>query len=103
MLLDKKIFLAVLKADDGEVIDYKFGLVGAKQWIVYGTYWDFYDRKNKVDICLFRNEEMVVHPCTVGNEEVLVHNFVLDTHEYLDEKLLFEKRIEKETPLLKQT
>ena len=100
VLLDKNLFLAVLKADDGEVIDCKFGLVGAKQWMVYGPYWDFYDRKNRGDICPFRNGKTVVHPCTVGNGEVLVHNFVVDTHEYLDEKLLFENHIEKETPFL---
>ena len=98
-LADKNLFQAVIVSNESEeVARLTFGLGGARQWQVYGPYWDMWD-KTKNEICPYQNDEVCCNPSAVGYNDYYNHHIRPD-HQYLDEAVLLEKDIPEELPLL---
>ena len=99
-LPDKNLFCAKLipkgKGPE-EITRLTFGLGGARQWLVYGPYWDMWD-KTKNDVCPYRNEKIICNPPAIGYMDHYNHHVRLD-HPYLDEGRLLKGEIPEELPL----
>ncbi len=94
---DKNLFQAALKTTFGQVIaEYTFGLGGARQWQVYGPYWDMWD-KDKYAICPYQNDELKCNPANIGVSDYFNQHVRLE-HPYLDEKRLIQADIPAELP-----
>ena len=101
-LRDKNLIRVRLQGE-GQEAALTVGLVGARPWLVYGPYFDIYDRE-KFDKNPYRNEEIISHPNNVpGNFEVMVHNFVYQDRAYLDEEALLKGELPEERPYLVYT
>jgi len=97
-LPDKNLFLAKLIAKDSkEIARSTFGLGGARQWLVYGPYWDMWD-KTKNEICPYRNDKVKCNPAAIGYNDYYNQHVRAD-YPYLDESRLFQEDIPEELPL----
>lgn len=75
-----------------------FGLAGARQWKVYGPYWDVYDT-TQFDECPFHNDRVVVNPAFIpGCDRAGAHTYVQLERPYLDEAALLRAEIPGEDP-----
>ncbi|MHB1456354.1 MAG: ADP-ribosylglycohydrolase family protein [Armatimonadota bacterium] len=100
LIKDKNLFEAQWKSADGCTTSHTFGLVGCRQWAVYGPYWDAYDT-TKFDVNPYRNDEKICHPIYVeGCQDMLVHQHVRLDRAYLDEAALLTGAISSEEPFI---
>ena len=98
-LPDKNIFHArIIDLDGAEIIRSDFGLGGARQWLVYGPYWDMWD-KNKNEVCPYQNDTIICNPGIVGYWSDFFNQYVRLNHAYLDENRLLREEIADELPL----
>jgi hypothetical protein len=98
-LTDKNLF-EVRWVQDGKVRARRiFGLGGARQWQVYGPYWDMWDR-NQHPICPYRNDQIICHPVHAGHGADSYNQYALLDHAYLDESRLLKEDIPEEMPML---
>ena len=94
---DKNLFVAVLtRSDHQNALEYTFGLGGARQWQVYGPYWDMWD-KDKYAVCPYQCEELKCNPANVGYLDYF-NQHLRFSHEYLDENRLLTEDIPSELP-----
>lgn len=96
---DKNTLDVVWTPTRGRAVKHTCGLAGAKQWRVYGPYYDIYDT-TKLDECPFRNEKVNANPHAVGYGPAGCHFFVRLEKEYLDEKTLLKQDIPAESPFV---
>ncbi|MFA6569209.1 MAG: hypothetical protein WCS96_13435, partial [Victivallales bacterium] len=97
-LPDKNLFSAeVMPQRQEAVTELTFGLGGTRQWLVYGPYWDMWD-KTKNEICPYRNEKTKTNPANIGYLDYYNHHVRFDTP-YLDESRLVREDIPEELPL----
>ena len=102
-LNDKNLFTAKLISEEGSIVcEHIFGLEGARQWQVYGPYWDMWD-KEKHEICPFQNDDIKCNPSAIpGCLDFFNHHVRLE-HPYLDEEKLLHEDIPAELPFSIET
>ncbi len=99
VIWDKNLVHARLETREGTT-GYTFGLVGSREWLVYGPYWDAWDRDRFGDVCPYRNTDYVDHPIRVpGCHDVLFHQFARMQTAYLDEQRLLTHDLPDEYPM----
>ncbi len=97
---DRNLVSASWRVDGAPALEHVFGLAGARQWLVYGPYWDIYDTK-KDEYCLFRHDGFACHPGqTEGGFYSCFHNHVRLDRPYLDEERLLVEDLPDECPML---
>lgn len=97
-LADKNLFEAHWVEDGNVRAQRIFGLGGARQWQVYGPYWDMWDR-NQHPICPYRNDQIICHPGHAGHGGDSYNQHALLDHAYLDESRLLKEDIPEEMPM----
>ena len=96
---DKNLFKAVFSTDCSNVAERVFGLGGARQWLVYGPYWNMWDRNKYGDECPYANPRCNCHPGRVGCVgDSYLHYQNID-FAYLDENALADHDLPEETPM----
>ena len=100
-LRDHYLFHASLISGDGTLTaERTFGLDGADVWLVYGPYWDMWD-KNTYAACPYQNEQLTCNP---GNLPKFCgdafNTHVRTNHPYLDENRLLKEDIPEEQPFM---
>ena len=99
-LPDKNLFTADLLDASGNVVATRiFGLGGARQWQVYGPYWDMWDKTKNV-ICPYNNPQNVSGPFMVNLTGDCYNHYVRPGHAYLDEARLLTTDLPNEVPLI---
>lgn len=98
MLPDKNLFLAILIADGQEIARRQFGLGGARQWQVYGPYWEMWDAERN-PICPYYNDEGKRPPFMVGLTGDCYNHYVRLDEPYLDEATLLNQDLPDEVPM----
>jgi len=93
ILWDKNLFTLVWNDDNDNLIEYIFGLGGARIWRMYGPYFDMWDTL-KNERCPYNNNGAFSFP---QNGDSWNHYVRLDK-EYLNEKLLLKEDILEELP-----
>jgi ADP-ribosylglycohydrolase len=94
---DKNLFVATLTGGGKQkVLEYTFGLGGARQWQVYGPYWDMWN-KDKYEVCPYQCEELKCNPANIGYQDYFNQHLRFD-HHYLDESRLLKEDIPSELP-----
>jgi ADP-ribosylglycohydrolase len=98
-LPDKNLFHAHLLSSKSnqEIAARTFGLGGAHQWLVYGPYWDMWN-KDKNEICPYQNDKIICNPGCVGEWSDFYNQYVRPDHPYLDEQKLLCEDIPTELP-----
>ncbi|MDR2675413.1 MAG: ADP-ribosylglycohydrolase family protein [Opitutaceae bacterium] len=98
-LPDKNLFTATWRsAAAGTLAAHTFGLGGARQWQVYGPYWDMWD-KTASPVCPYNNETIVGGPFRVGLTGDCYNHYVDPDTPYLDEARLLHEDLPEELPL----
>ncbi len=98
-LPDKNLFKAILTTGGETHAIRTFGLGGARQWQVYGPYWDMWD-KTKNPVCPYNNPENVSGPFMVNLTGDCYNHYVRSAHPYLHETTLLSADIPDEVPLI---
>ncbi len=98
-LPDKNLFHATWIEDGTTVATRTFGLGGARQWQVYGPYWDMWD-KTKNAVCPYNNAVNVSGPFMVNLTGDCYNHYVRIDHTYLDESALLTRDLPNEVPLI---
>jgi len=99
-LADTNLFTADWLDDAGHLVASRtFGLGGARQWQVYGPYWDMWD-KTKNAVCPYNNPQNVSGPFMVNLTGDCYNHYVRPDHPYLDETHLLTTDLPDEVPLL---
>ncbi|MEZ0296311.1 MAG: ADP-ribosylglycohydrolase family protein, partial [Candidatus Methylacidiphilales bacterium] len=80
----------------------EIGLGGARQWQVYGPYWDMWDTTKNAE-CPYNNAKHVGGPFTVNLTGDCYNHYVRAEHPYLDETRLLREDIPEEAPMPLQT
>ncbi len=95
-LQDKNLFTAELSFGTEKVCR-EFGLGGARQWLVYGPYWDMWDRR-RLTVCPYSGPGRNCNPYAVGyGYDSYSHYLDLD-RPYLDEAALAQYDLPDESP-----
>jgi len=98
-LPDTNLFHVLWEEEAIPVARATFGLGGARQWVLYGPYWDHWDR-NLNAICPFDNEERTGGPFTVeGHIADSYNQYARLQDSYLDEERLLREEIPEEAPV----
>lgn len=95
---DKNLFYATFESAGEVLAERIFGLGGARQWQVYGPYWDMWD-KTVNEVCPYCNDEYVGGPFMVQLTGDCYNQYVRLDAPYLDEKKLLEDDLPQEVPL----
>jgi ADP-ribosylglycohydrolase len=95
---DRNLFTASLAGGGDPVAIHTFGLGGARQWLVYGPYWDMWD-KDRYPECLYNNPRRRCNPCCVGCARDFFNHYVSLDRPYLDETRLLREELPEEVPL----
>lgn len=74
-----------------------FGLGGARQWRLYGPYWDMWN-KDKSEVCPYQNDEIVCNPGCVNCWSDFYNQYLRFDHPYVNEELLLRSDIPSELP-----
>lgn len=101
-LPDKNLFSVEFTADNGRIFRDHFGLAGARQWLVYGPYWDMYDRNKYGDKCPYLYPK-IIHPAYAGLNSDAFCTHVFPDHPYLDEEALRTADLPEEMPCYLET
>jgi len=97
-LADKNLIRVSLITAKKEIIaEQTLGLGGARQWLVYGPYWDMWDMK-KHEICPYLNDSIICNPSAVGATKDCYNHYVRPDHPYLNESRLLYEEIPEELP-----
>lgn len=98
-LHDKNLFTADWLDATGRIVASRtFGFGGARQWQVYGPYWDMWD-KTKNAVCPYSNPQNVSGPFMVNLTGDCYNHYVRPDHAYLDEARLLSSDLPDEIPL----
>ena len=97
LLPDRNLFRAVLTLPGREDTELVFGLGGARQWLLYGPYWDMWDRSRYAE-CPYRGPGRNTMPCKAGCPADGCNHYVELNRPYLDEAALVEGRALTESP-----
>jgi len=96
---DKNLFRATWE-EGGEVrAERIFGLGGAREWQVYGPYWDMWDKTVNA-VCPYCNDEYVAGPFMVQLTGDCYNQYVRLDAPYLDEAKLLAGDLSQEVPLM---
>jgi len=98
-LPDKNLFEAVWRQDGQERARRVFGLGGARQWLVYGPYWDMWDRRRYPE-CPYNNVDGKRTLWTVGCASDSYNQYAYLDHPYLDESRLIREELPEEMPMV---
>lgn len=98
-LADKNLFTATFAASDEVIAHRTFGLGGARQWQVYGPYWDMWD-KTKNPICPYSNDQLVAGPFHANLTGDCYNEYAELDRAYLDETRLICENLPEEIPLI---
>lgn len=99
IIWDKNLFEAEWTSSVGKA-SHVFGLAGARQWAVYGPYWDTWN-KERWAVSPYRNDERICHPVYVdGCQDLLYKNLVNLKEAYLDEATLLTGDLPQEIAYL---
>ncbi|MFA5865715.1 MAG: ADP-ribosylglycohydrolase family protein [Phycisphaerae bacterium] len=102
-LPDKNLIRAtILSTGREEIADQTFGLGGARQWLVYGPYWDMWDMKRH-EVCPYLNDHVTCNPSAVGATRDCYNHYVRPDHPYLEEQKLLREEIPEELPFPMET
>lgn len=98
-LPDKNLFKAWFWNDRGDTAETVFGLGGARQWLVYGPYWNMWDREKYGDECPYAGPGRNCHPGWVkcGIDSYLHYQYL--DYAYLDEDALADHDLPDEAPM----
>ncbi|MBI3987230.1 MAG: ADP-ribosylglycohydrolase family protein [Lentisphaerae bacterium] len=96
-LPDKNLFEVRWLERDEEKQRRVFGLGGARQWLVYGPYWDMWD-KDRFPVCPYHNPEKICHPGSAGLSGDSYNQYVSLDRAYLDEQRLLREDFAGELP-----
>ena len=81
---------ALLKKQGAVVLEDTFGMHGSIRYLVYGPYWDMWD-KEAAEICPYQNEELTCNPGNLPEYACdAVNTHIRPDHPYLDETALLE-------------
>ena len=95
---EKVLCRAVLKKDGVPVFEDVFGMHASAQYLVYGPYWDMWD-KEAAEICPYQNEELTCNPGNLPEYACdAVSTHIRPDHAYLDEAALLERDLPQERP-----
>jgi ADP-ribosylglycohydrolase len=97
-IADKNLFEARWVQGKNVEASCKFGLCGARQWQLYGPYWDMWD-KTQNEVCPYNNHEYVGGPFTKGLTGDCYNQYAHLHLPYLDEARLLREDIPEEAPL----
>jgi ADP-ribosylglycohydrolase len=97
-LPDKNLFTAIFFNDDGELARRHFGLGGARQWQVYGPYWEMWDSV-RYPVCPYYNEQEIKPPFAVSMTGDCYNQYARLDRPYLDEASLLREDLPAEIPL----
>jgi len=101
-LWDKNLFEVTWREHDLELRE-SFGLAGARQWVIYGPYWDIYDTTEH-DECPFHNDTVKANPCLIpGSGRSAYHQYANLDRIYLDEIELLKGALPEESPFVVET
>jgi ADP-ribosylglycohydrolase len=92
-LPDKNLFTA--RIGDAALV---FGLGGARQWAVYGPYWEMWDSVRQ-PICPYYNDEAIKPPFMAGMTGDCYNQYARLDRPYLDEARLLRGPLPDEVPL----
>ena len=95
---DKNLFRATWEESGKVGAERIFGLGGARQWQVYGPYWDMWDKTVNA-VCPYCNDEYVAGPFMVNLTGDCYNEYVRLDAPYLDEAKLLAGDIPQEVPL----
>ena len=95
---DKNLFRATWEEGGGVCAERIFGLGGAREWQVYGPYWDMWD-KTANEVCPYCNDEYVAGPFMVQLTGDCYNQYVRLDAPYLDEAKLLTGDLPQEVPL----
>ena len=101
-LYDKNLIDLKMKLDSGQTVEKTFGLVGAKQWLAYGPFWDMWDN-SKNEICPYNNSQRVCYPGEAGFAGDNYNQHVDLQREYLDEQKLLSSDMGELDPIAIET
>jgi ADP-ribosylglycohydrolase len=97
-LPDRNLLEAVWQSPGQAPVRHRFGLAGARQWQVYGPYWDMWD-VDRSPTCPYHNPQRRCPPGSAGLlGDTWSHHAKLD-RAYLDEERLTRSDLEHEDPL----
>lgn len=95
---DKNLFRATWEEEGQVRAERIFGLGGARQWQVYGPYWDMWD-KTVNEVCPYCNDEYMAGPFMVQLTGDCYNQYVRLEASYLDETKLLVEDLPGEVPL----
>ncbi len=98
-LADKNLFHATFAVCGALVAECDFGLGGARQWLVYGPYWDMWDREKYGDECPYSGPGRNSPPGWSGCTGDSYRHYVYLDRPYLDEAALAKGDLAELAPL----
>ena len=98
VLADRNLFTARLELP-GSIVQQVFGLGGARQWLVYGPYWDMWD-KSRNAVCPYHNAERICLPGAVGYHGDTYNHYLDLDRPYVDEDILLRTELPGEVPFV---
>lgn len=101
-MLDKNLFKVTVAGDGIQEVRRTAGLAGARQWLVYGPYWNMWDRE-KFEVCPYNNEKITCLPADVGCATDYYNQYAFLDFAYLDEERLSQQEIPEEDPFSLET
>lgn len=101
-LQDKNLLTARWTGANTCHVEKTFGLAGARHWLVYGPYWDMWD-KDTYDVCPYHNREVICHPCKAGCGSDSYNQYARLEGQYLDEAKLLHEELPAELPMRLET
>ncbi|MBQ7207894.1 MAG: ADP-ribosylglycohydrolase family protein [Lentisphaeria bacterium] len=95
----EKVLCRVLLKKAGSVVhEDLFGMHASVRYLVYGPYWDMWD-KEAFEICPYQNEELTCNPGNLPEYACDAFNtHVRPNHAYLDEAALLKRDLPEERP-----
>ncbi len=96
---DKNFFNASLDVPGNPSVEFTFGLFGAREFRLYGPYWDMFD-DSKYAVCPYDNDDVACNPANIPGCRDAMDTYVSLDREYLDEAALLKHDLPDENPVL---